>query len=222
MQKLSFSPTLTLPTLLTLCLFALLGCDKKEPTSKTEPSTSNTSTTVTTSPIVVSSSVFVTPPISAAQSTPIPQSTTVSSLSPTLEYWVSYTRVSAIQLLMQKYPNMTPEQKACLASHEGDMSYSKQLQPFMATILTPSETVESDKFFASALGKKFAIMSKAQIDASTAMPEVSDAETDAIMAEFQKPYMIKLQKQTANADPQTAKDMLIKSTVTEQTRCKIS
>lgn len=216
-----------LPLALSLALSTLVlaGCDKKDTAPKTTTATSTTAvTTSTTSTTTVTSSTASTPTMARASSATaaMPSIAMPSSDAPMMDFWVMSSRISGIHLMTQQNPTLTDEQKNCLASPDGDASFRKELLPFFSKILTPEETAQANKFFASALGQKFSAVSKAQMEGSKTMPNVTEQETKDLMAELQKPYMVKLQKETAKADPTVGKAIVEKSIASEKARCKIA
>lgn len=215
---------ITLATALVASVLSFTACDRKEPT-KTETKTSASTTTTTstsTAPVTASTSTTATTVATSATNATPPVMTTHSNLSPSMNFWVMGNRAAIMNRFLKEYPNMTVMQKGCIASADGDENYVKEIQPYMAKALTPEELAESDKFYASPLGQKYQAATKAKIEGSPFMPEISKEEQKALMTELSKPYMQKIQKYISSTDPKQAMAMLQRIGDTEKTRCKIA
>lgn len=130
-------------------------------------------------------------------------------------------RAGVMQMLSQKHPNMTAEQKTCLKSPEGNANYTKELEPYVANILTPEEMKQSDEFYASAAGKKFMAVMQSQINGEP-LPKLTEADQKDMMAITTQPFMQKVQREVASADKNKAMAMVMKIADAEVARCKIS
>lgn len=183
-------------------------------------STASTPTAVPVAASAASSTVTTTTTTTTTTSAST-TSATSTNLSPTMAYWVAGNRGGIGQMLGQKFPNMTAEQKACLKSSDGDATYTKELQPILDKTFTPEELAQADAYFGSAEGKKLVAMMQAQLEGTTP-PQMTAEEQKAIMEAMKKPFMIKMQQQTASQDPKAMMAMMMKIADSEQARCKIS
>lgn len=194
-------------------VLSLTACDNKAPTASKDTKTTDTTKSTASAPATIASSTTTTVTTTTTAST--------STLSPTMEYWIVGNKAGIGQMLAQQHPKITPEQKSCLQSIDGNANYTKELQPLLDKTFTPEELAQSNDFFASADGKKFIAMTKSEVEGGGATPKMSVDEQKAMMAAMSKPFMQKMQQQTAAQDPKAMMAMMTRIADSEKARCKI-
>ena len=143
--------------------------------------------------------------------------------------YVTSFKMSTVGLLNAETP-LTKEQTACLLSKEADATYYADAQTELNALIGADSIAESDKFYASDVGKKMLVFIEQQQAKAMGQPIVGEpvviTEADKkAAADFtaNNPKMkeIETKMQKAMSNPQAMMTKMQKFATQEQSRCHI-
>lgn len=205
-------------TLLTACNKA--GTPKTDaPKAETKTTSTETTTTSATTPAVA--------PATSTTTTTTTVATTTKS--PTVNMYVTSFKMAAVGLLNAEKP-LTKEQTTCLLSKDSDATYYNDAQTELNALIGADSIAESDKFYATDVGKKMLVFIEQQQAKAMGQPIVGEpvviTEADKkaaadYTANNPKAKEIEAKMQKAMSNPQTMMTKMQKFATQEKSRCLI-